>query len=133
MPDDLTIPDFLDRKKNPVSYERNPTWQHKKRSDLDIALEGAWSEAEKDAIRERFALKIEIAKEAKKQSKRLVQNGHKIYLAQPLENSPLKPGEHIVELVKKGRKWVRFRCVGRKNCVKVRRVIWDAINQGETT
>jgi hypothetical protein len=123
------LPTFLDRKANPivpgeVKHERP---RGPRISEEESLIQGAWADAEKDAIRERFAARRLVEKEVRAAEKRLVKNGAEIYLNAKLENCPLNTGKHTVELVKLGRKWVSFRVVGRKNCVKTRRVIWDAI------
>ena len=131
MSDFPELPDFLDVKKNPHVPGEYVHEAQKVRapriSEEEALIQSAWAEGEKDAIRERYALRREAEKERRAAEKRLVKNGARIYLAAKLENCPLNTGAHTVELVKLGRKWVSFRVVGRKNCVKTRRVIWDAI------
>lgn len=97
---DLTIPDFLSRKLHPELCE---PWTPQTRIKSDAALV------------------------MPKRRKWKPDNPATLTLNQRLENCPLRPGTHTVDLVKLGRKWVRFRCEGRTNCVKVRRIIWDAV------
>jgi len=121
---DLAIPDFLDRKTNGIATPaiRRQRERLKTMGELSVAerLAQARTECERDAIRERERERKAILKLA-------IKHGTPIHLNQRLENCPLTPGRHEVELVKLGRKWVRFRCEGKAKCVVVRRIIWDAI------
>ena len=125
---DLDLPEFLDRRTNgvvtPPVVERKARIVSRVASRLSVEerISQARTECEKEAIRER-------ERERKAALKLVVKTGTPIHLTQRLDNCPLVPGDHHVELVKKGHKWVRFRVSGRAKCVRVRRVIWDAISQ----
>jgi len=123
----MTIPDFLDRRKNgivtpPVTAHRERKFKMRARLTVEERIAQARTEAEKEAIRDREA-------ERKAALKLVIKHGTPIHLNQRLDNCPLNPGRHEVELVKLGRKWVRFRCDGKSKCVRVRRIIWDAITK----
>jgi hypothetical protein len=122
---ELDIPTFLDRKQNgivtpPVAAHKEKKIRMRSRVSIEERIASARCEAEKEAIRDREA-------ERKAALKLVIKTGTPVHLNQRIENCPLEPGSHLVELVKKGRKWVRFRVTGRVKCVRVRRVIWDAI------
>jgi hypothetical protein len=124
---DLGIPDFLDRRKNGV--ETPAITEHRVRAktmrsrlSVEDRIAQARTECERGAIRDR-------ERERKAALKLKVKAGTPIHLNQKIENCPLTPGHHEVELVKLGYKWVRFRCEGKTKCVRVRRVIWDAIRK----
>src|SRR6185369_11312922 len=102
------LPTFLSRKHNPVApgeLTHEPKVRVQRISEEEALIQGAWAEAEKDAIRERFAARRALEKEVRAAEKRLVKNGARIYLAAKLENCPLNTGAHTVEMVKLGRKW----------------------------
>lgn len=128
MEHDLTIPDFLDvrktgRKTPPLPKEtaaKVPTM--KTRLTVAERLAAARCEGTRILIEEQEA-------ERKAAAKLRIKNGVPVQLNTRVENCPLTPGRHEVELIKLGRKWVRFRCEGRVNAVKVRRVIWDAMTE----
>lgn len=117
--DDLAIPAFLDRKTN--------GWTTPDPKRIKSPRKRAEAYRPQPATEAQRALEAERAAAAREIKKLAVKNGTPVYLSQRIENCPLTPGKHNVELVKLGRKWVRFRCAGRARCVRVRRVIWDAM------
>jgi hypothetical protein len=122
-----SLPAFLDRRKNGVvtptiTEHRERKTRMRARLSIEERIAQARTEGEKEAIRER-------ERERKAALKLIVKTGTPIHLAQRLDGCPLIPGDHFVELVKLGHKWVRFRVSGRVKCVRTRRVIWDAIKR----
>lgn len=120
------LPDFLDRRKNGVVTALYvPPHKAKARTlrsrlSIEDRIAQARTEGEKEAIRDR-------ERERKAALKLVIKTGTPVHLTCRIDNCPLTPGDHHVELVKLGHKWVRFRVSGRAKCVRVRRVIWDAI------
>ena len=125
----LALPRFLDRRVNGVVTDlraqdapRVKVRTLRSRLSIEERIAQARTECEKEAIRER-------ERERKAALKLVIKTGTPVHLAYRIDNCPLIPGDHHVELVKLGRKWVRFRVSGRAKCVRVRRVIWDAISK----
>jgi hypothetical protein len=120
------LPAFLDRRKNgvvtpPITAYRERRSRVEAPTSVAERISQARTECEKEAIRER-------ERERKAALKLAIKTGTPIHLSGRLDRCPLTPGDHVVELLKLGRKWVRFRVSGRVNAVRVRRVIWDAIS-----
>jgi len=123
------LPSFLDRRTNGVvttlyvpDAPRAKARTVRSRLSVEDRIAQARTECEKEAIRER-------ERERKAALKLVIKTGTPVHLSCRIDNCPLIPGDHYVELVKLGRKWVRFRVSGRAKCVRVRRVIWDAISK----
>jgi hypothetical protein len=92
MTDDLTIPEFLDRKQNGIRTELPKTRGPRKRK-----------------------------------AKAAPDNTVRIYLWSRMRG--LSCGWHDVEVVTLGYKHVRFRAVGKSQCVRVSRSVWDELKK----